>query len=623
MTLHALIIEDEPAYRKLLAQHVATGFDDPRLSELDPSHLEDPPEDLDLGAVDVVLLDDSPGVGSGIGWLRDLRGRRGCPPVVYLTGAPSPEVEREALAAGAYACLSKRKIEHERLVRALRDAQDARRAEPPPADRTVELSTADLQSRFGQHVIRGYRFVRKLAQSPLSAVYLAESEKSGEEVALKVLRQAADGGPRSGSFDSFLREYQIASALAHPRIARIHDFGANDNYAFIAMEYFAGGDLRSHIRAGVPPQEALRLLGDMAEALRVLHDAGVLHRDIKPGNVMLREDGSVALIDFGMSKHFDLDAATGGEIFGTPYYMSPEQGHGRPADERSDLYGLGVIFHEMLTGRKPYSADTPMKVIWQHANAPLPELPRELRRYERLLHRCLAKEPSDRFASAAELAEAVARLQRPLSEAAAPQDLLLLPTPDAWFEAAVASRDALLEDHAGCEKKAASTALAMMFAYAEDPALTRQLSRLAREELRHFEQAQRHMEQLVVAGRRQRPGRYAAGLRRASASTEPGRRLDLLICGALIEARSCERFAGLWPRLGPPLAAFYRGLEESESRHFRVYLDLARAYAAEAGLDLESRVAALAEVESDLVTAPDAEFRFHSGPPAQGTREGG
>ncbi len=615
MSLRALIIEDEPLYRRLLAQHVATGFEDPEVAELDPTHLEDPPDDLDLGGVDVVLLDDSPGPGSGIGWLRDLRARRGCPPVVYLLGAPSPEIEREALAAGALACLSKRKIEHARLVRALHEAREVRRAEPPPGESTLELSTGDLRSRFGEHVIRGYSFVRKLAQSPLSSVYLAEDQKTGREIVLKVLQHAADGGQRGGDFDSFLREYQIASALEHPKVAHIHDFGANDNYAFIAMEYFPAGDLRGRIRAGLAPGEALGLLGDMAEALGVLHRAGVLHRDLKPGNVMLREDGSVALIDFGMSKQFELDASSGGEIFGTPYYMSPEQGHGRPTDERSDLYALGVIFHEMLTGQKPFSADTPMKVIWQHANAPRPVLQPPLRRYERLLHRCLARDPAQRFASAAELAAAAARLARPLSEAEAPEDLLFAATPPAWFDAAAASRDALLVDHANCEKKAASTALAMMFAYAEDATLTRQLSRLAREELRHFEQVQRHMQALGVAPERQRPGRYATGLRRAAASTEPARRLDLLICGALIEARSCERFAGLGPRLEAPLAGFYRGLGESEARHFRVYLDLAREHAAAAGLDLEARLRALAELESELATQPDPDFRFHSGPP--------
>jgi len=197
-----------------------------------------------------------------------------------------------------------------------------------------------------------------------------------------------------------------------------------------------------------------------------------------------------------------------------------------------------------------------------------------------------------------------------------PLQLLMAPTPAAWFDAAPGHLHELLLDHANCEKKAASTALGLMFAYAADSSLTRQLSRLAREELRHFEQVQKHLEALGLPYRRLKPSRYAAGLRTNVATAEPDRRLDLLLCAALIEARSCERFAGLIPRLTGPLAAFYRGLEESESRHFTLYLGLAARYALSQGLDLAPRLAALASCEAELATLPDAQFRFHSGAPA-------
>jgi len=194
--------------------------------------------------------------------------------------------------------------------------------------------------------------------------------------------------------------------------------------------------------------------------------------------------------------------------------------------------------------------------------------------------------------------------------------MLKAPTPGAWFDAAVTRTHDLLLDHANCEKKAASTALALMFAYPEDFALSRQLSRLAREELRHYEQVQKHLESAGLPHRRLRPSRYAEGLRAAVARAEPARRLDLLLCGALIEARSCERFAGLVPRLPEPLAGFYRGLQESEARHFTLYLGFARRHAEAHDLDLDAHLGALADVEAQLATAPDTEFRFHSGPPA-------
>lgn len=192
-------------------------------------------------------------------------------------------------------------------------------------------------------------------------------------------------------------------------------------------------------------------------------------------------------------------------------------------------------------------------------------------------------------------------------------DILLAPTPQRWFEAAREHWRELLVDHANCEKKAASTALSLIFAYADDLQLTDRLSRLAREELRHFEQVQKMMQELDVPFMRLKPARYADGLRAATRRSEPGRLIDLLLCGALIEARSCERFVGLAPRLRAPLGAFYGGLAASEARHQSVYLRLAEHRAGES--DWRTRLARLAEIEADLATSPDPQLRFHSGRP--------
>lgn len=195
-------------------------------------------------------------------------------------------------------------------------------------------------------------------------------------------------------------------------------------------------------------------------------------------------------------------------------------------------------------------------------------------------------------------------------------DILAVATPAEWFDRAPAQRDTLLVDHANCEKKAASTALGLMFTYADDDRLGLALSRLAREELRHYEQVVRLLRELRVKYARLSPSRYAGGLRKAVRPREPARKLDLLLCGALIEARSCERFAGLVPRLEPRVAEFYRGLEASEARHHRLYVDLAEQDSAGTGLDWRARLAELAAVEAELVTQPDPDFRFHSGRPA-------
>jgi tRNA 2-(methylsulfanyl)-N6-isopentenyladenosine37 hydroxylase len=190
--------------------------------------------------------------------------------------------------------------------------------------------------------------------------------------------------------------------------------------------------------------------------------------------------------------------------------------------------------------------------------------------------------------------------------------ILQAPTPGAWVDAAVMRWQELLVDHANCEKKAASTAIALMFAYPEDARLAAALSRLAREELRHFEQVQKFMLQLGVPSQRQQPGRYAAALRRQLHTAEPDRKLDLLLTGALIEARSAERFSLLSTRLPSPLDGFYAQLEHSERRHYQLYLNLAEAAAPGRW---RPRLQVLARHEAELATAADEAFRFHSGPP--------
>jgi tRNA 2-(methylsulfanyl)-N6-isopentenyladenosine37 hydroxylase len=193
----------------------------------------------------------------------------------------------------------------------------------------------------------------------------------------------------------------------------------------------------------------------------------------------------------------------------------------------------------------------------------------------------------------------------------AAQSILLASTPAAWVDAAVEGWRELLVDHANCEKKAASAAVALIFAYPEDTELGLALSRLAREELRHFEQVQSALTDLGVAFIRQKPGRYAAGLRRELRTSEPGRKLDLLLSGALIEARSCERFELLADRLPEPLGRFYGRLAESEARHFELYVGLASRRHPD---EWEPRLRVLARTEAELATAPDEELRFHSGP---------
>jgi DNA-binding response OmpR family regulator len=408
--VRCLLVEDDPDYRRLLRQHLVTAAHHAEVVDYVPKESgRFAPEFLAAG-FDVVVLDARPAGEDGLAWLADVRQRPLFPPVIYVLREPGTDAEAAAVAAGAIGAVARPKIDARRLGALLQEAAELRRASMQAYWQSPAFADA---YRFGNVVIRGERCIRPLANSAMSAVYLAESEREGRLICLKILRQVPDNSDKVATFDRFLQEYEIIAKIRHPNVVQIYDLGISDDHAYIAMEYFAAGDLRTRIKRGFAPAEAVRLLRQMAEALGAIHRVGVLHRDLKPGNVMLRRDGTIALIDFGLAKQLTLEAeiTATGEIFGTPYYMSPEQGHGRDVDERSDLYSLGVIFWEMVTGRKPFLAPTPMAVIYKHSHSPIPELAPELQPvYGPLVAKLLAKDPNDRFQSAFDLLHALDEL---------------------------------------------------------------------------------------------------------------------------------------------------------------------------------------------------------------------
>jgi tRNA A-37 threonylcarbamoyl transferase component Bud32 len=416
VTLKVLIVSDRPEYRQLLAHHLILEWPDALPAEYEPATRGRLQPAFTGVAYDAVLLDHEVQGGRGLEWLEDLSERPDFPPVIYLADSLDEAVVERARTSGASHVLVRGEFEHAQLVTLLRDAMVRRRNVLAQTTRAAREPVAP--DRFGSVRIRGHRCLRRLAVGGSSSVFLAEHERSGQQRVLKIFRQVPDVVEGSSTFDRFLREYELVAHLEHRNIARIFDLGVADDHLFLAMEYFAGGDLRSRMREPLPWRTALGYLRQLAEALGALHTIGVLHRDVKPGNVLLREDGSLALIDFGLARQLGLDSDITGEgaIFGTPHYMSPEQGHGQTLDERSDLYSLGVVLYEMLTGEKPYVADSPMGVIYHHANAPVPQLPAAIGHLQPLLDALLAKRPVDRPACAADI---VARIDQLLGRVAA------------------------------------------------------------------------------------------------------------------------------------------------------------------------------------------------------------
>lgn len=258
--------------------------------------------------------------------------------------------------------------------------------------------------------IPGYIIKMKIGESEKAVVYLATSISLGSNVALKVSKTLRDD---TAGRQFLEREYTAIIAIRDPLVVQIYDYGVHAGFEYLAMEYLLRGDLKARMQAGLKEGEALRYVEQIACALRVVHNSGLLHRDLKPPNVMLRENDDVALIDFGLARALDgsTPSTRTGVLRGSPYYMSPEQAQGEVLDVRSDFYSLGIMFYEMLTGRKPYTGATAMEVLQQHVNSPLPPLPHSLSRYEDFLHKLVAKNRAERFAQAEEIIAAIGELR--------------------------------------------------------------------------------------------------------------------------------------------------------------------------------------------------------------------
>jgi tetratricopeptide (TPR) repeat protein len=267
--------------------------------------------------------------------------------------------------------------------------------------------------------IPGYQILHPLGRGGMASVYLAIQQSVDREVALKIMAPQLTVDPSFG--ERFLREARIAAKLHHRHVVSIYDVGVHDGIHYCAMEYLAGGPV---MRRGAPPlalKPALRCVREIAQALHYAHSKGYIHRDVKPDNILLREDGSAVLSDFGIARA--ADSATmmtkTGSVVGTPHYMSPEQLRGRAIDGRADLYSLGVVFFQLLTGRVPYEASDSLAIGIMHMTAPLPVLPGDFQPLQAILEKMMAKEPADRFQTGMEIDQALAEVEKHLGDSGA------------------------------------------------------------------------------------------------------------------------------------------------------------------------------------------------------------
>ena len=263
--------------------------------------------------------------------------------------------------------------------------------------------------------IPGYKIEHELGRGGMAKVYLAMQESVQRRVALKVMSPVLLVDP---SFSArFMREARIAANLNHPHVAAVFNVGAHQDSHFIAMEYVPGGDLAARCVTPLPVPEALRIVREIAGALDYAHTKGFVHRDVKPENILFRDNGSTVLTDFGIARavNSNTQMTKTGAVIGTPQYMSPEQARGKDLDGRSDLYGLGIVLYEMLTGKVPYEGSDSVSVGIKHVTNPLPRLPTALGQVQPLLERFLAKEPNHRYQTGDEAVLDVQRMEKALA----------------------------------------------------------------------------------------------------------------------------------------------------------------------------------------------------------------
>jgi DNA-binding NarL/FixJ family response regulator len=453
-----MVVDDDVRYGEWLRHHLDVLCPQASISMLNLSEFERWCTTVSGRDCDLLMLAASFGSSpedpdsQGLTLLRRLREQPATPAVIALAEDGNELTAVRALQLGAVDYLPKRLLTPERLSTAVRvafrrverrvarrlaslaslsreAARQARAAGVPdsfPGENAVAAGVAAgevaadgalqpngiaaLLTAANAEVIPGYTLRLKIGESEKAVVYLASSAQRGHNVALKVSKTLRD----EAAGRQFLeREYTAIMAVRSALVVEIYDYGVHAGFEYLAMEYLPRGDLKARIQRGVSESEALHYVGQIAAALKVVHEAGLVHRDLKPPNVMLRENDAVALIDFGLARSLDGNTISTqtGVLLGSPYYMSPEQALGEALDARSDFYSLGIICYEMLTGQKPYIGGTAMEVLQQHVSAPLPTLPTDLARYQPFLARLLAKARGERFADAAEIIAAAAALR--------------------------------------------------------------------------------------------------------------------------------------------------------------------------------------------------------------------
>ncbi len=399
------VIVGSIGYRRLLTTLIRAALPTARIEEIDPFSQTMRGSGVEFGTGSNVMVLGGIGTESeALSALERLRARDDCPPIIVLVSHDLAAQSGLLRAAGAAAIFLKDALSQNTLAAAISDLSRGQPAAIAP--RRYGQFMLDVDGERVALAIDGYQPLVTMAANAMSHVFLAETLDGSRRVVIKLPLSTPHHDVNI--VRKFCERYACLCKLNGRSVVRYLDAGIAGSWPYVVLEHLSAGDLRRRMAAGLTTVRALDILHQLAVVLADVHAAGFVHMDVKPENIFFRDDRTLVLIDFNISTPFGGVARSArGDVLGSPFYMSPEQGRGLPVDGRSDLYSAGVILFEMLTGERPFSGENSTQVIFQHLHAEIPLLPKRIRHLQPLIDSLLAKNPDERFADTSALIDAL------------------------------------------------------------------------------------------------------------------------------------------------------------------------------------------------------------------------
>lgn len=412
--LNFAVIDGSAGYRSVLSAFLQTAWPQATIEEVDPFAETLRGIGFAFGTnSDVILLGGIGTTAEALSSLQRLRAREHCPPVILMVARELEPQVALLIEAGASSVLFKDAFSKRSLIDSIRRLLGETASGQPSVRSLVETPKPFPDTRtFGQFsfiangqchtvVVEHFHFLATLSNGNFAQVFSAERIEDRARVVIKI---SLTTPLHSAEVRAFCERYRLITGLDGQNVVRYVDAGVADSWPYVVLEHLSGGDLRRCMAAGISPTEAVQILNKLCAALASFHAGNFAHMDLKPENIFFRGDDMV-LIDFNISTRFGHVARSRamGDVFGSPFYMSPEQGQGLAIDGRSDLYSAGVIFYEMLTGTQPYTGESAIQLIYKHIHDEIPLLPTRARMYQPIIDALMAKDRDARIASAADV----------------------------------------------------------------------------------------------------------------------------------------------------------------------------------------------------------------------------